>query len=102
MVKHIIIWNLKEMPEAEKTERKRLIKEGLESLKGKIDGLLDIKVITDTLPTSNGDLMLDSTFADYNSLKVYSVHPEHVKIADERVRPFTAERKCIDFEIKEN
>lgn len=102
MVKHIIIWNLKQMPEAEKTERKRLIKEGLESLKGKIDGLLDIKVITDTLPTSNGDLMLNSTFADYNALKAYSVHPEHVKIADGYVRPFTAERKCIDFEIKEN
>lgn len=99
MVKHVIIWNLKEMPQAEKDERKKLIKEGLESLKGKIDGLSDIKVITDLLPTSNGDLMLDSTFTDYDSLKSYAVHPEHVKIADTQVRPFTAERKCVDFEI---
>lgn len=99
MVKHVIIWKLKEMPESEKNERKKLIKEGLEGLKGKIDGLVEIKVITDILPSSNGDLMLDSTFADEKSLKGYAVHPEHVKVADERVRPFTAERKCVDFEI---
>ncbi|MCH5204682.1 MAG: Dabb family protein [Oscillospiraceae bacterium] len=99
MVKHIIIWTLKEMPEAEKTEHKKLIKEGLEGLKGKIDGLLEIKVVTEPLPSSNGDLMLDSTFADYDALKGYSVHPEHVKVADERVIPFTADRKCLDFEI---
>lgn len=99
MVKHIIIWTLKEMSEAEKAEHKRLIKEGLEGLKGRIDGLLDIKVVTDPLPSSNGDLMLDSTFADYDALKSYSVHPEHVKVANERVRPFTADRKCVDYEI---
>ena len=99
MVKHIIIWTLKEMPEAEKAERKRLIKEGLEGLKGRIDGLVEIKVITDILPSSNGDLMLDSTFTSESALKGYAVHPEHVKVADERVRPFTAERKCVDFEI---
>ena len=98
MVKHIIIWTLKEMPENEKNERKRLIKEGLERLKGKIDGLVEIKVITSPLPSSNGDLMLDSTFTDYDALKSYSAHPEHVKVADERVRPFTADRKCIDYE----
>ena len=99
MVKHIIIWTLKEMSEAEKAERKKLIKEGLEGLKGKIDGLVEIKVITEPLPSSNGDLMLDSTFTDYEALKGYSIHPEHVKVADERVRPFTADRKCVDYEI---
>ncbi|MCH5196707.1 MAG: Dabb family protein [Oscillospiraceae bacterium] len=99
MVKHIIIWKLKEMSDAEKNERKRLIKEGLEGLKGKIDGLVEIKVITEPLPSSNGDLMLDSTFTDYEALKGYSIHPEHVKVADERVRPFTADRKCVDYEL---
>lgn len=63
MVKHIIIWNLKdELSAEEKKERCRLIKQGLESLAGKIDGLLEIKVITDILGSSTGDLMLDSTF----------------------------------------
>lgn len=99
MVKHVIIWKLKEMPANEKDQHKRLIKEGLESLAGKIDGLTEIKVITELLPTSTGDLMLDSTFIDEAALKNYAVHPEHVKVADERVRPFVADRKCVDFEF---
>ena len=99
MVKHIIIWKLKEMPEEEKAEHKALIKEGLEGLKGKIDGLLEIKVVTELLSSSSGDLMLDSTFADEKSLKAYAVHPEHVKVADGQVRPFVSDRKCVDFEI---
>lgn len=99
MIKHVIIWKLKDMPESEKAERKALIKQGLEGLKGKIDGLVEIKVITELFPSSTGDLMLDSTFTSAEALKGYSVHPEHVKVADERVRPFTADRKCVDFEI---
>ena len=99
MVKHIIIWKLKEMSVEEKDERKRLIKNGLENLKGKIDGLVEIKVVTDILPSSNGDLMLDSTFTSEKALKEYAVNPEHVKAADEFVRPFTADRKCVDFEF---
>lgn len=83
MVKHIIIWNLKdELSVEEKKERCRLIKQGLEGLAGKIDGLLEINVITDILGSSTGDLMLDSTFESAEALKGYSTHPEHVKVAD--------------------
>ncbi|MBQ2258218.1 MAG: Dabb family protein, partial [Lachnospiraceae bacterium] len=45
MVKHVILWQLKdELSETEKVEVKKGIKDGLEALKGKIPGLLDIKV----------------------------------------------------------
>ena len=100
MVKHIILWTLKSEYTAEEKEKiKAGIKKGLEGLKGKIDGLCDIKVITHGLESSNADLMLDSTFADEKSLKGYSVHPEHVKVANGKVRPYTAQRSCLDFEI---
>lgn len=99
MVKHIILWTLKEYSENEKTEIKKGIKEGLEGLKGKIDGLVDIKVYTEGLPSSNADLMLDSTFINEEALKGYAVHPEHVAVADGFVRPYTAVRSCLDFEI---
>ncbi len=100
MVKHIIIWNLKdELSPAQKEERKALIKEGLEGLMGKIPGLTEIKVETSLLPSSNGDLMLNSTFESAEALKGYSVHPAHVAVADSTVRPFTKERKCVDFEF---
>ena len=42
MVKHIILWKLKEMSETEKAERVQKIKEGLEGLSGKIPGMTDI------------------------------------------------------------
>ena len=41
--------------------------------------------------------MLDSSFEDEASLKGYSVHPEHVAVADSKVRPYTARRVCMDY-----
>lgn len=99
MVKHIILWTLKECSESEKANIKKGIKENLEALKGKIDGLIDIKVYTEGLASSNADLMLDSSFVDEAALKGYAVHPDHVYVADTFVRPFTASRSCLDFEI---
>jgi hypothetical protein len=43
--------------------------------------------------------MLDSTFENEETLKGYSKHPEHVAVADSKVRPYTASRACLDFEI---
>lgn len=99
MVKHIILWTLKEEYSKEEKEKiKKDIKEGLEGLRGKIDGLIDIKVETGRLDSSNADLMLDSSFESEAALKGYAVHPEHVKVANEKVRPFTSLRSCLDFE----
>lgn len=99
MVKHIILWQLKdELDEAQKTAVCADIKKGLEGLKGQIPGLLDIHVQTQKLESSNADLMLDSTFADEAALKGYAVHPKHVAVADGVVRPNTKTRTCIDFE----
>ena len=97
MVKHIILWQLKD-DLADKPGVKAGIKAGLEGLKGRIPGLIDIRVQTAGLASSNADVMLDSTFADEASLKGYAVHPEHVKVADAKVRPFTRTRLCLDFE----
>ena len=100
MVKHIILWNLKEeYSEDRKNGIKANIKKGLEGLMGKIEGLTEIKVYTDGLQSSNADLMLDSTFESETALKNYAVHPAHVEVADTLVRPFTAKRSCLDFEI---
>ena len=100
MVKHIILWQLKdEFSDEEKQTIKVGIKEGLESLQGKIPGLVDIRVVVDGLESSNAEVMLDSTFESEEALKGYSVHPEHVKVANEKVRPFTKTRLCLDFEV---
>ncbi|MBR1853612.1 MAG: Dabb family protein [Lachnospiraceae bacterium] len=99
MVKHVILWTLKDTYSMEEKEQiKKDIKAGLEGLKGKIDGLLDIVVNIDPLPTSNCDLMLDSSFETEEALKNYAVHPAHVEVADTKVRPFTASRVCMDYQ----
>lgn len=100
MVKHVILWQLKdEFSTEQKAEIKAGIKEGLEGLKGQIDGLVEIKVNINGLASSNADLMLDSTFESEEALKAYATHPAHVAVADGKVRPYTAVRSCLDYEI---
>lgn len=98
MVKHIILWTLKEeLTEEEKVTVKAGIKDGLEGLAGQIPGLLEIHVVTEGLPSSNADLMLDSSFESEEALKGYAVHPAHVAVADGKVRPYTKIRSCLDY-----
>jgi len=100
MVKHVILWTLKDELSAEEKEQvKKGIKEGLEGLAGKISGMIEIKVNINGLESSNADLMLDSTFESVEALKAYAVHPEHVAVADNNVRPYTKIRSCLDFEV---
>ena len=96
MVKHIILWKLKE--EHNNSDVKQGIKNGLEGLLGKIPGLVEISVQTDSLESSNADVMLYSVFEDEAAYKGYVVHPDHVAAADGKVRPFTKTRLCLDFE----
>ena len=44
--------------------------------------------------------MLDSLFEDAEALKGYSTHPEHVAVANGKVRPYTKTRSCFDFEVE--
>ena len=103
MIKHIILWTLRDdLCEEEKAAVKRDIKQGLEGLAGRIPGLLDIRVRVDgRLDSSNADLMLDSTFTSVEALNGYAVHPDHVAVADGKVRPYTSQRTCLDFEVNE-
>ena len=97
MVRHIILWNLKEdLPDPAAV--KAGIKEGLEALNGVVPGMVSLRVITEGLPTSTADVMLDSAFVDEAAFRGYAVHPAHVAVADGKIRPFIARRVCLDFE----
>lgn len=100
MVKHIILWQLKEELKGEEKEQvKNNMKAHLEALVGKVPGLISMQIVIDGLESSNADVMLDSTLEDEAALKGYAVHPEHVAAADTYVRPFTAVRTCMDYEV---
>lgn len=96
----MILWKIDEKFSLE--EKQKIMadaKVALESLKGKVPGLLDIKLQIEKLPSSNADMMLDSTLESEDALKGYQVHPDHVAVANGYVRPFTSERLCLDFEV---
>ena len=100
MVRHVIVWTLKdEYGEEEKEQIKKGIKEGLEGLAGVIPGLVEIKVNIDPLPGSSGDAMLDSLFEDFDALKNYKDNPAHVAVANGKVRPFVKIRSSFDLEV---
>jgi hypothetical protein len=101
MVKHIILWKLNpDLTDSEKLSVKAEIKKGLEGLVGIVPGLVDAKVNIDgRLDSSNVDVMLDSTLVSEEALKKYATHPAHVEVANTKVRPFTVQRSCLDFEI---
>lgn len=100
MVRHIIVWKLKDQDSEEKKEQiKNGIKSNLEGLAGVIPGLREIHVYKDGIPSSTGDLMLDSFFESADDLKKYSVNPAHVAVAEGYVRPYVASRLSFDFEV---
>lgn len=101
MVKHIILWKLREELSAEeKRNVSEAIKKGLEGLQGQVPGLVAIHVQIDgLLDSSNADVMLDSTLESPEALRGYAVHPAHVAVANGVVRPNTQVRMCLDYEV---
>lgn len=99
MVKHIILWTLK--PEYNTPEIKQGMKQGLEALVGVVPGLLELRIETAPLASSNVDVMLYSVLESEDALKGYAVHPAHVEVANTLVRPYTATRACMDFIVTE-
>ncbi len=97
MVKHIILWKLKdEMTAEEKAAAKAEAKKRLENLNGKIEGLVSLRVVTDSLESSNADMMLDSAFTTAEALAGYQVNPLHLEAAG-FVRSVVSQRLCLDF-----
>lgn len=100
MVKHVIIWTLKEGYSAEEAAKiKKGIKDGLEGLIGKVPGLKEAHVYTEPLPSSNADVILESVCEDEKALGVYANHPEHVAVKDNKIVPFVSSRVCMDYKI---
>lgn len=97
MVRHVILWKIKDEYADKKNEIRKGIKEGLEGLVGVVPGLLKVNVQTEMLESSNADVMLYSELESEEALKGYQNHPAHVKVADEKVRPFMQTRLCMDY-----
>ncbi len=100
MVKHIVMWKLKDNAEgADKEQNAKIMKKNLEALKDKISVIQHIEVGFDFVNgDASQDVMLYSEFATKEDLDIYRVHPEHVKEAD-FVKKVTSNRYTVDYEI---
>lgn len=101
MIKHIVIWKLKNktLPLTE-CEDALAIKAALEDLQGKIPGLIHIEVGFDySNKETAGDIVLVSEFDSKEALANYQNHPAHVQVGT-IVRPRTHHRRMIDYSIQ--
>ena len=98
MLCHVIIWKLKSsLSESEKAEIRKNAKKNLEALVGQIPGLISMRIETEGIASSTGDMMLLSSFEKEEDFIAYKTHPAHVHAADTYVRPYTEQRSAFDY-----
>ena len=95
MVKHIVMWRFKN--ESTLTVDAARVKQQLESLAGRIPGLLKIEVGVNFIKDANAaDVVLYSEFTDAEALAGYQAHPLHLEIVPQ-VKALASERRSADY-----
>lgn len=99
MIKHIVMWRLKdEALGATKEENALKLKETLEGLKDHISELKEVEVGLNFNPSDAAfDVVLYSVFDDKQGLEAYQNHPEHLKVVD-FVGEIRTDRAVVDYE----
>lgn len=100
MIKHIVMWKLKEHAENNDRETNaKLMKEKLEALKNDIKEIQKIEVgININSSDAAYDVVLYSEFNSMDDLKAYIVHPKHEDAAA-FVGNVRESRVVVDYEV---
>lgn len=100
MLKHIVMWKLKNFNEEEKQQHCERAKRDLEKLKDIICEIKSIEIGININKTPAAyDLVLYSEFEDEDGLNIYQNHPEHVKVA-QFIREIVDSRVVTDYKAK--
>ncbi len=100
MIKHIVIWQLKDHAEgADKAANAAKLKTLLEACADIVPGILKLEVATAQPGLEcTYDVVLYSEFASREALDAYQNHPQHVAL-----KPFVSAvrvaRQCMDYEV---
>ena len=98
MIKHIVMWNLKDNAEGNDKETNAMeIKKRLEALVGKIDGL-ETLIVGRNVMDKGFDLCLVGEYRDKEALLFYREHPLHKEV-QKFVHAVITERVSCDFEF---
>jgi quinol monooxygenase YgiN len=100
MVKHIVMWRLKDRTEeGSKKENARTVKKMFEDLNGKIPGMIKLEVGIDYAMTdASSCIVLYSEFVDQDALDRYRANPEFHKAAA-FIKSVGTERRMVDYEV---
>lgn len=100
MIKHIVMWKLKEHAEgADRATNAARMKTMLDACAGIVPGILKLEtVVAQQGLEATYDVLLYSEFADKAALDAYQQHPQHVAL-----KPFFGAvreaRQCMDYEV---
>ena len=100
MLKHIVMWKLKEHAEgADKTANAARMKALLDACSNLVPGILRFETaVAQPSLEATYDVVLYSEFASKAALDAYQQHPQHVAL-----KPFFGAvreaRQCMDYEI---
>ncbi|MFR9165921.1 MAG: Dabb family protein [Dysgonomonas sp.] len=101
MVKHIVLWKLKEEAHGnDKASNAKQIKKKLENLRGKINGLISIEVGIDFFGEGNYDVSLFVEVLSRDTLNAYQNHPLHQAVLP-FIKEAASDRVAVDYEIEE-
>ena len=99
MVRHIVMFKLKEFDTPEAKEAKmQEIKVALEALIDKIDVLRMIRLDFNVNPAETWDIILTTELDSLADVNTYANHPEHVAVAKNIIGPVKTDRACVDYE----
>ena len=100
MIKHIVMWKLKEGAEgATRAENALRVKEWLDACRDAVPGVLRFEaVVAQDGMESSCDVMLYSEFASREALDAYNAHPLH-QLLKTRVAPLRESRHSFDYRI---
>jgi quinol monooxygenase YgiN len=92
MIRHVVMWTLKDPADALR------FKAELVSCRGLVPGILGFHIaLRGEGLEANVDVMLDSTFVDAAALDAYQNHPHHQAVSA-RVGPLRHTRHVMDYE----
>lgn len=99
MIKHVLLFKLREMESAEaKQAVMQEIKRRLEGLVGVVPSIRSMEVGLNQNPRETFDIALTTTHDDWDGLFAYRDHPAHVEVA-KFIGEHRESRSCADYEI---
>jgi len=100
MIKHIVMWTLKEAAEGVSAkDNAARIKNMLEALNGRIEGLNRLEVSCDIVAADpDCHVILQSEHDDVDGLDAYQKHPEH-QACVLFLKKVAASRRAVDYQI---